>query len=95
MSETYQGHIDRRCVTGPPNRFPTTDTWKLSHIESRGHIWGTEASIDAPEALAAGSVVAYGWPWPTVPMPKVFNRPGSGVDRDGRMARATEQRTTQ
>ena len=68
---------DRRCVTGPPHRFPTTDIWKLSHIESRGHIWGTETSIDAPEVLAAGSVVACIWPLPNVlPVPSVFCRPG-------------------
>lgn len=72
--------IDLRCVTGPPNHYPTTTVWKLSHIESRGHVWGTETSIDAPESLAAGSVVAYGWvaygwPWPTVPVPNYFKRP--------------------
>ena len=75
--------VDRRCVTGPPDYFPTTDVWKLSHIESRGHIWGTEASIDAPEVLAAGSVVAFGWTRPSIPMANVFYRPGrakSGAD---------------
>lgn len=79
-----QEELDRRCVTGPPCRFPMTDIWKLSHIESRGHIWGTETSIDAPEVLAAGSVVAYGWPWPSVPMPNYFYRPGCEVRRDDR-----------
>ncbi len=68
--------VDRRCVTGPPDFFPTTDVWKLSHIESRGHIWGTEASIDAPEVLAAGSVFSFGWPLKSAPMPRVFCRPG-------------------
>jgi hypothetical protein len=75
--------VDNRCVTGPPDDYPTTDTWKLSHIESRGHIWGTETSIDAPEVLAAGSVVAFGWTRPSIPMANVFYRPGrakSGAD---------------
>lgn len=74
--------VDNRCVTGPPDDYPTTDTWKLSHIESRGHIWGTETSIDAPEVLAAGSVVEYSWPWwPTFPMQNVFYRPGRANPR--------------
>lgn len=75
--------VDNRCVTGPPHDYPTTDTWKLSHIESRGHIWGTETSIDAPEVLAAGSVVAFGWARTSIPMANVFYRPGrakSGAD---------------
>lgn len=75
--------VDNRCVTGPPPDYPTTDTWKLSHIESRGHIWGTETSIDAPEVLAAGSVVAFGWARTSIPIANVFYRPGrakSGAD---------------
>lgn len=74
--------VDNRCVTCPPHDYPTTDTWKLSHIESRGHIWGTETSIDAPEVLAAGSVVEYSWPrWPAFPMQNVFCRPGRANPR--------------
>lgn len=79
---THEG-ADRRCVTGPPDHFPMTDLWKISHIESRGHIWGTETSIDAPDVLAAGSVVASGHFRRSITMPKVVSRPGREKSRDG------------
>lgn len=75
MSETDQVSIDRRCVTGPPCDVHPASLWKLSHIESRGHIWGTEASIDAPDRMAAGAMVAGQFqPWFTAPIPATCDR---------------------
>ena len=56
---------DRRCVTGPPHCFHDRHLEALAYRVARAHL-GTETSIDAPEVLAAGSVVACIWPLPNV-----------------------------
>lgn len=66
--------LDRRCVTGPPDAFPSTGQWKLSHIESVGQPWGTETAIDAPDTLAAGSTIDA--PWVRYGMPRTCRRDG-------------------